>query len=902
MVVKPVLRGNASLRPERPRRPRSSTIGNPLRKHSSIVLLLAFCAFFANGQAPAGAAGAPVAADKIVATAPPSLDNATIIEPPSAEPSGDSIAINFEGVDLMSLLRYLSQETGKGFILDQSLSGSITIISPVRLSRREALATLESILQVKGYAAIPSGKMYKIVPLAQAKVAGTETRRGDELPSLEEDDTLVTQIIPMQRTGIEEAKAILTPLLPPDASMLTFPPSNTLIITGRSVNIKRAVEVLDELEKGRVKPGLDIIALKFSTAPYLKGQLESIINGGGLARGELRGSVIFIADTRNNSLLVITAPENFRIIRDLIERLDTASSDTRPELTRFFQLRFADEVETVKQIQDILSLSRRKSDGGPVATETQAIDSTKMLPIKRTKSIMVSTRSPEILQRIAKLLVELDRKPLVETSNVQIVRLNHADCKVMAETLMRLVADKAKGKSTLKPDPISFVAEPSTNSLIVTGQPQIFAQYQPILKSLDVMRPQILVEALIAEVSGNLAKSIGIEWGVLDAAGSDWRAFGNTNFGLRSAALTGQGMQIGVVKDPLDLTKVKNGDFAEISKIKTLVNMYQNNAKFNILSAPRVLATDNEEAKIMVGEVVALPQGFTKDRDSGRFDLTNFKYEDVGINLTLTPRVNAKKAVTMKINQEVKKRQEENLYQFNVPVLTKRMMNTTVTVPNHETIVIGGLVREDKTEVEDRIPVFSSLPLIGKAFRNKRKTTQKTNLLVFLTPHILSTPEEVARFDLDRTASGDGSEIKPEVKEEVSRRMKAQELDRNPLAKPSAKSTVKPAPAASVKPASVVPPKPITGEDTLPLPTPGASLGSDAKTVPVHVSPTGDRRAEFRARALAAFKGLGTTAEPARPTKRVGAKKPAPEPVMDESDLPIVIPLPSEPAGSESTL
>ncbi|MBF0498837.1 MAG: hypothetical protein HQM09_01785 [Candidatus Riflebacteria bacterium] len=714
--------------------------------------------------------------------AEPSLNSAMVIAPPEKEPAGDSIAINFEGVDLMSLLRYLSQETGKGFIVDQGVSGTITIISPVRLTRLEALATLESILQVKGFAAIPSGRMFKIVPLAQAKVAGTETRRGSELKMLGDDDTLVTQILPIEKTSVEEARAILQPLLPPDASMLTFQPSNTLIITGRSVNIKRAMEVLSELEKGRVKAGLDIVSLQYSSPGYIKTQLETIMNTGGMARSEIRGSVTLVPDTRINSIMVISAPENFGIIRALITRLDTPSSDTRPEITRVYPLKYAEESETIKQIQDILSLSNRgrEDPGALVGSETLAIQNTRFLAIKRTHSIMVSTHNPDIITKIEALLVELDSKSPIESASVRIVHIVNADAKMMADTLNKLVQDKAQGKTTKKPDEISFAADSHTNSLIITGRAEIFAPYERVLKALDIMRPQILVEALIAEVSGNLSKSMGIEWGAIDPNSSAWRAFGGTNFGMRATAETTQGMQIGLVKDPLDLQKLKDGDINEVSKIRAIIGLYQNNSNFNILSAPRILSTDNEEAKIMVGEVVPLPQGFTKDTVSGRFDLTNFKYEDVGVNLTLTPRVNSNKLVTLKLNQEVKKRQEENLYQFSVPILTKRMMTTTVTVPNGETIVIGGLVREDKTEVEDRIPFFSNLPLIGKTFRNKRNTTQKTNLLVFLTPHILSTPEQVARFDDPETGPVATTTKKlpgsPQKSSRISR--KSSEIDR----------------------------------------------------------------------------------------------------------------------------
>jgi general secretion pathway protein D len=676
------------------------------------------------------------------------INAAEVIEPSAGNPS-DEIAINFEAVDLMSLVRYISQETGRGFIINQPLQGEVTIISPVTLNRDEALAMMESILQVRGYTAVKSGKMFKIVALSDAKVAGTETRTSSELGELSEDDTLITQIVPLERTSVEEASKLLQNLLPRDASMLLFPPSNTIVLTGRSVNIKRALEVVKELEKGLLKPGLDIIPLKFSAADDMKTQLERIISEGGVQRDEIRGGVTFIADKRSNSLLLLTSPDNFSRIRSLIDRLDTGSNDTRPELTRFFSLKYADESETVKEIEDILGFAGK--DKVKSASETAAIETTRLVPIKRTRSIMVTTRSEQIMKRIESLLVYLDAPPAKDASDVRVVRVKNAEAKTLAETLSRLVQQKNQASTAGKrSDHISFVAEEHTNSIIMTGPPQQFSHYESILQSLDVMRQQILVEVLITEVSGNLTHNLGIEWNVFDFDSTGWRAFGGTNYDLKGNPLTNSGFQLGLVKDPIDTAKLAAGDVAELTSIKAMVKAYQNNSDFKILSAPQILATDNEEANISVGEVVALPQGFTQDRDTGRFDLTNFKYEDVGIVLKINPRVNSNELVTLKINQEIKKRQEENLYEFNVPVLTKRQMDTTISVPNHHTIVIGGLMREDKTKVVDRVPLLSNIPFIGEAFKNKRTITQKTNLLVFLTPHILSSPEELIRFDQQR--------------------------------------------------------------------------------------------------------------------------------------------------------
>ncbi|HNX75944.1 MAG TPA: secretin N-terminal domain-containing protein [Candidatus Rifleibacterium sp.] len=688
--------------------------------------------------------------------AKPAVDiNAAEIIEPSSGSGSDEIAINFEAVDLMSLVRYMSQETGRGFIINQPLQGDVTIISPVRLNKEEALAMLESILQVRGYTAVASGKMYKIVLLSDAKVAGTETRTSSELGSLGDDDTLITQIIPLERTSVEEASKILQTLLPRDASMLLFPPSNTIVLTGRSVNIKRALEVLLELEKGLLKPGLDIVPLKFSAADDLKAQLEKIISSGGVERDTIKGGVTFITDKRSNSLLVLTSPDNFTRVRSLIDRLDTSTTDARPELTKFFALKYADETETVKQLEDILGFTRK--DTITSASESAIIETTRLVPIKRTRSIMVTARSEDIMKRIESLLEHLDSAPVRGSGDVKVIKVVNAEAKVLAETLAKLVqqteqANADGNTSSTRPKAlVNFVAEEHTNSIIMTGPPQQFPQYESILASLDIMRHQILVEVLITEVSGQLTDSLGIEWNVFNFNAETWRAFGGTNYDLKGNPLNNSGFQLGLIQEAVKAADLSSGDATALSKIKAMVKAYHNNSNFKILSAPQILSTDNQEAKISVGEVVALPQGFTQDRDTGRFDLTNFKYEDVGIVLGLTPRVNSNDLVTLKIDQEIKKRQEENLYEFNVPVLTKRQMQTTITVPNHRTIVIGGLMREDKTKVTERVPFLSKIPLIGEAFKNTRNVTQKTNLLVFITPHILSTPDEVLKFEEARS-------------------------------------------------------------------------------------------------------------------------------------------------------
>jgi general secretion pathway protein D len=331
-----------------------------------------------------------------------------------------------------------------------------------------------------------------------------------------------------------------------------------------------------------------------------------------------------------------------------------------------------------------------------------------------------------------------------------VIRLKHAGADKLLQILKDIFVNK-KNVSTIKnsnaehdeDQEINIVSDPATNSLIITASKDRFPEIIETVNKLDIYRKQVLVEALIAEVSLSDMKEIGMELGIADNSPNSDNAVASTNFGLKQNLSSSGGLNAGLVKGSLDVEKAGAGNLNELSKIKAIIKAYQNNSKFKILSTPTILASDNEASSIIVGQVVALPEGFARDTETGRFDLTKFKYADVGINLNIIPRVSPDKKVTLQVDVNAQERLEENLYDFNIPVLTKRAAKTTITISDRETVVIGGLIREDKQKLTKKIPLLGDLPLIGKFFRSRKTVKNKTNLLIFITPHIVDQSEDM---------------------------------------------------------------------------------------------------------------------------------------------------------------
>ena len=365
---------------------------------------------------------------------------------------------------------------------------------------------------------------------------------------------------------------------------------------------------------------------------------------------------------------------------------------------------------------------------------------------ERTRRLVL-IGSSQSLREAERLLKGLDVPS--RTENFHVYKLKNADAKTVAEQLSQILAVAAK----LSPDPkgvvpSTVVPDLPTNSLVFTASQEQFNSLKEILTQLDTQPKQVLLRGLIAEV--NLNK--------LNSAGIDWAAWGGS---LAGDAILAGNMQLGSASVPsqfLDLynkmiTKEEyktddkgNGITTTNTEGKGLVYAYVKMLNkydaINVLSMPRLMCTDNLKSHLQVGQVIPQMKGSLTDTTNPGAVQNSYEYKDVGLILTVTPHVRSGNLVALEIEQRIEELMTTQ--GSTTPITSKREIKTNVLVANGETIVLGGLIKEAEKALRNRVPVLSYIPLIGNLFKSNEKQREKIDLMIFLTPYILETPQQAS--------------------------------------------------------------------------------------------------------------------------------------------------------------
>ncbi len=581
--------------------------------------------------------------------------------------SEELVSINFNNVDIRVVVKFVSEVTGKNFLLDEQVRGTVTVISPTKIPVDEVYKVFESILEVKGFTAIPAGKVIKIVPARVAKQSPVSISIGKEAEKIPFEDRIITQLIPLEYADASQILSLLSPLVSPHGNITVYSPTNTLICTDFASNMKKIATIVQTLDKPGARMETTIIPLQYASATEVSQILTQVLES-------LAGK------------------------KESIRRI-TPRARTLPTLP------------------------------------TGGVSLARIIPEERTNSLIV-VANPQDTERIKKLVSQLDKPAPRGKERIQVYYLKNADAEDLAKILTSTpLLKKGKGEKRGIGEEISIVADKSTNSLIISASPQDYEEILKVIEKLDVVRPQVLVEALIADVSMDKLFQLGIEWTTLDkAVEEEVRGFGGTRYSMEAAnlyqrALQMEGLMVGLMK----------GTTEGVPNIGALLQAYSKDTGFRVLSTPHILTLDNEEAKIVVGQNVPF---VTSSRITEQETVVrSYEYRDVGIILTITPHINPEGFVKLKIHQTVTNLAPEAMF-AEAPVTAKREAETTVTVKDKSTVVIGGLIRNDKTEVLHKVPVLGDIPVVGVLFRRKETTMERRNLLIFLTPHIIRTPEE----------------------------------------------------------------------------------------------------------------------------------------------------------------
>lgn len=586
------------------------------------------------------------------------------------------ISINFDQVDIRIMIKTIGDITGINFVVDDTITGTVTVMLPTKIRLGDICEVLEAVLEVKGYAAVSAGNLVKIIPKSKAIRHNLHVRFGADPSQIPQNESPVTQIIPLKYADVAEVSNIIKPILATTSYMAIYPKTNSILITDISSNIHHVAKIIETLDVKGSGEKVSVISLKSASAQVLSEQITLIMQK--------------------------SEPTSSRNIRS--------------------------------------------------RTSSQIKDGLRVLPDVRTNSLIVvaNEQDTEAIRALA-LQLDIDRPDVA--NNVHVVYLKNAPAIETADSLNAALSNMSViGRSSADQN-INVTADEGTNALIITASKQDFEIVAKIIEKLDIVREQVLVEMLILEISEESLTEIGIDWATLDKAVSDSvRFFASTNFGPRVDFASGNvdGLAVGAFK--------KNGSTTNIGSILTAL---ERNSGLNILSTPHIVTSNHNTAKIIVGENIpyVVESRITETDVDTPTVIDNFEYKDVGISLEITPHISQDGLVRLEIESEFTKLiQGVTGSSVNTPTTAKRQAKTVVSMNDGSTIVIGGLIRDDTIKVVDKIPLLGDLPLIGGLFRFTTNQTQKTNLLIFITPYIMTNQQ-----DMDRITERKKGEMSPEI-------------------------------------------------------------------------------------------------------------------------------------------
>lgn len=454
----------------------------------------------------------------------------------------------------------------------------------------------------------------------------------------------------------------------------------------------------------------------------------------------------FAAYPETNTLIIADRAGNIDQIVNIIGKIDQAGTID----IEIIKLEYA----SAKDVAKILSELVQKTAGKEGTAPSQALNITSD---ERSNSILM-TGDPVMRMQMRKLIQKLDQ-PLAGDGNTQVVYLNYITAKDMLP-ILEGVGGSAKGGATKEAGPqeveVNIQALEQTNAVVITAPPSMLNTMKGVIAKLDVRRKQVLVEAIIVEVSADISRDLGVFWNSNGGDGVQGRGVFRT-----SGADFEQGGNKDAFLDSLNLGGVSLGYFNDGS-MRALLRALEGNTDANVLSTPTVIALDNEEAKILVGESVpfktgvertnsnVVSGGITGNRDTQyNNDFVQIDRQDIGVTLKVTPRINQDGVLTLEIEQKVESINSDakvgGQSGASDIITNKREISTTALVKDDGVLVLGGLMRDEVQTAENGVPFLKDIPVIGNLFKGKSKGSLKKNLMVFIHPRILYDDEDNAR-------------------------------------------------------------------------------------------------------------------------------------------------------------
>ncbi len=696
-----------------------------LRRSSSAFLAAAFLGFVPGGlgvqlaeaqdppaEPPPGAAAA---ADDETDPAPPgargplpqSMDSiAKAVDTPyRPKPGGHRIKFNLEDADLAELVNHISGLTGKRFIYGSKVRKvSITVVSPTPVTLAEAYEAFLSVLQANGLTVVPQGEFLKIVD--SGGVVQSVPPLYSRAAPVPETDGYVTRLYRLKSVSPTEVSNLLSKFKSKEGDITVHEPGGLIIITDTGTHVRRLIR--------------------------------------------------------------------------LIEEVDVGSASARMWIE---PIHYGDARDYAKQVNDIFQLDKGTGGGGLL----------RVLPDEQTNSLIIVGSNDGYL-RLLEFLKRVDTAPAAE-GRIHVLPLQHAVAEELSQTLTRMLsgtaaaqnpgargaraaAPAAAGQPTdgLFEGAVRVTADKATNSLVVTSSTRDYAQLRMVIDQLDQERRQVFIDAVIMDLQATRGTTLGLGYHggatvpllgdedslILGGFKADRSLFGPSPTDLQALALGVRGPDLQGTDG-----RLPNAPGLSIPAFGVALSALATSSESNVLSTPHIIAMDNTEAEINVGENIPLQ---TNVGGGGLGNLAGLlggqggqalqgglggalgalggglgaPRQDVGTRIKLTPHINKNNQVRLEIEEEISE-QGATSGQLGAVSITQRSARTTIVVDDQQTVVIGGLMRDTKLVSHEKVPVLGDIPLLGFLFRTSNTITTKTNLLLILTPYVIQSQEDLRK-------------------------------------------------------------------------------------------------------------------------------------------------------------
>lgn len=701
------------------------------------------------------------------ATAPSAAarNNNAATSPHVTTQPGGGLVLNFKDASIDSVLDELSAAAGFIVVKEVKPEGRVTLVSKQPVNAEEAISLLNTVLKNAGYAAIQQERILKIVRRDAAKRANIPVRSGSDPAKIANTDELITQVIPLRQADAMQLRQDLAPMISTEADFTANQSSNALVITDTSANIRRVVEIVAALD-GHLAEAASVLVkqLKYSSATNAARLVEELFGaqaqggrnqqqqqptfggffGGSRGRsdrdrneGGARQAVAVNAsgDDRTNIVVVTGPPETLAVIDGVLDKID--SNPAAEETVFVYKLKNASALN-VEQVINVLfnggTGGSRTTGRTPTGTGMSGTGTRGNTRGGGTGIGGGGTRSGG----------------LGGTGTTGGFGGTGAQSRLGGATggfggtggggFFGALSQAAQQAARAIDEQVSVIADPDTNSLLVRTNPKNYEQVRAILDELDRAVPQVLIKVLIAEVTHDKNSDFGAEFSVLNLRPSGNGQVVGSDFNSPTNA---SGLTVGILEEHVAAT----------------IRALETDGKLDVLSRPYILASDNQLATITVGQEVPF---ITRSQltDTGQ-TINTIEYDDIGILLDVVPHINPDGLVILDVAPEISALTGGSVpisETVSSPIFAKRSAQTRVGVQNGQTIVIGGLMEDRKTQTVDKIPFLGDIPIIGNAFKRTRMTKSKTELLIFLTPHVALMPDELKTMGEDEL---DGSKLVP---------------------------------------------------------------------------------------------------------------------------------------------